>query len=377
MLPLFLIFFGIYAAMNAYLFWKVFFVFPQLGHLRYVLGAFLALMVAGPVLGHYLEKWHTLLTARIFSYVVYSWAVIILWFAVLMFAVDVWNLGVRLAVLGWPAARAAFLPGRLYLPSIGVMVGALLVMGLYEAQNVTVHRLNIQVPNLTGDRPIKMMQISDLHMGEHMNPARMDRIIELIRQEKPDVLISTGDLVDTSLENLRREAGLFADIHPPLGKFAVLGNHEFYNGLDKSLAFHEAAGFRMLRAQSVTLDGRIRLAGVDDPAGRWRGGQSFTDESAALATAGPDLPTVLLKHQPRVDEKSLGHFVLQLSGHTHGGQVLPFHLVTRTVYRFYRGLYDLPGGAHLYVSPGAGTWGPPIRLAAQPEVTLITLSRKG
>jgi predicted MPP superfamily phosphohydrolase len=111
------------------------------------------------------------------------------------------------------------------------------------------------------------------------------------------------------------------------------------------------------------------------------------DESAALAEAKPSEYTILLKHQPRVDEESAKRFNLQLSGHTHGGQLFPFHLLTRLIYQRYRGLYDLggessnggssPNGPFLYVNLGAGTWGPPIRLFAQPEVVVITLSGPG
>ena len=99
----------------------------------------------------------------------------------------------------------------------------------------------------------------------------------------------------------------------------------------------------------------------------------LTDEQAILP-AEKTAPTILLKHHPTVRESSLGRFDLQLSGHTHGGQLLPWHLVTRLAYRHYRGWYDLPGGAALYATTGSGTWGPPVRLMARPEVALITLT---
>ncbi len=253
MAGLFLIFMGSYAVLNVYLFAKVYCVYPQLGRLRIALAIFQVVMVAGPVLGHYLEKWHSLSTARAFSSVVYCWAVVIFWFTLLMAAGDIWNAGVRLSGMHWPAAKAALLPGALALPVIGGIIAVLLCYGLYEAQSIRVTHLDFTTPALAKGQSIRLVQVTDLHLGEHMNPHRFERIVELIRQQRPDVIISNGDLVDTSLENLRPQAALLASLEAPLGKFAVLGNHEYYNGLARSLAFHDACGFKLLRGQSTML----------------------------------------------------------------------------------------------------------------------------
>ncbi len=180
-------------------------------------------------------------------------------------------------------------------------------------------------------------------------------------------------------------AGMLADVQAPLGKFAVLGNHEFYAGLSQSLAFHAAAGFTMLRQEHVAVTPQLILAGVDDPAGTHLSGSQEPDESNALpalerrsatqaaAAADPRPFVILLKHRPDVHPSSLGRFDLQLSGHTHGGQIFPFHIVHRLIYKYHPGLTDLGGGSKLYLSRGAGTWGPPMRLFAPPEVTIIKL----
>ncbi|MFA6133889.1 MAG: metallophosphoesterase [Phycisphaerae bacterium] len=369
-----LIFLTLYGAMNSYLFWKVFCVYPQLGYWRIAIAAFLLVMVAGPFIAHYLEKGHWLSLAKVAGFVCYSWMAVAFWFLVLMAAVDVWNLALRGAAGPFPAARLLLVPGKVYLPAIAAIIATLLTCGLLGAQDIQVRRLTIAVPGLPAGRPIRLMQISDLHLGEYMNARRFDRIIGLVQRESPDVLISTGDMVDTSPANLQWEADAFAAITPPMGKFAILGNHEFYTGLPASLAFHEAAGFQVLRQQSVVLDGRVRLAGVDDPAGKRTGQDCFPDEAAALAPGAAPTPTLLLKHQPRLDARSLGRFVIQLSGHTHGGQVFPFQVISRRIYPYYRGLYDLSDGSSLYVNIGAGTWGPPIRLGAPAEVTVFTLT---
>ena len=126
-------------------------------------------------------------------------------------------------------------------------------------------------------------------------------------------------------------------------------------------------------------DSPLLLVGVDDTAGRNFDGPAYYDEDKVLPSRDPApgakrQTVIFLKHQPRILLESLGRFDLQISGHTHGGQIFPFLLVTKFVYGYYRGLYDLGQGSRLYVCKGAGTWGPPIRLFAQPEVTLIILT---
>jgi predicted MPP superfamily phosphohydrolase len=168
----------------------------------------------------------------------------------------------------------------------------------------------------------------------------------------------------------------------PLGKFAIFGNHEFYQGSEASEAFHKLCGFDLLRQRNVAIGKELLIVGVDDTAGFHFHGPVFSDEDKVLPPLKPGAPdesrpvVLFLKHQPRVLDTSLGRFDLQLSGHTHGGQIFPFNLIIREIYGRYRGLYDLGQGSKLYVCKGAGTWGPPIRLFAQPEVALIVLTTK-
>jgi hypothetical protein len=141
--------------------------------------------------------------------------------------------------------------------------------------------------------------------------------------------------------------------------------------------FTEKAGFRILRGEGVTIDGIINVAGVDDiVAGRY-GNNIYTQEKTALSGMPPQLFTVLLKHRPVVDVASAKIFDLQLSGHTHNGQLFPFTYLTRIAFPMYAGLHRLEGNSILYVSPGTGTWGPPIRFLSPPEVTVIEVVRKG
>jgi len=365
---------SVYTAMNAYLLWRVCAALPRLGWGRWVLAGFGILMVASPVVARLLERhWPGRITDALAD-IAFLWLVVVFWFCVLMLAADGWNLLVRLAALGAPQARAVLLPLRPVLVVVAGIIVAALCWGLAEARSLRLEHVTVEVPAWDADaEPIRIVQISDVHLSGRTDLEAVERIARLIRQADPDVLVSTGDLADSSLDKINHLAEPLAAIRPPLGKFAVLGNHEFYLGLDESLKLHEAAGFEVLRGRAVTLAGRLTLAGVDDPAGRWRGTEAFTDEVAALGAPHGNPVTVLLKHQPTVTPAMLGACRLQLSGHTHGGQIFPFRFVVGLIYRHDVGLYRLGKGSRLYVSRGTGTWGPPIRLLAPPEVTVITL----
>ena len=369
-----LLFVGIYGAFHLYLLRKI-----QLaaGSARWILipaALWCALMVAAPILVVMLERRALLGPAKILAWVGHTWIALIFWFCALGLVLEAWNLGVRIAAMAKPAAADWMLRPRPVLATLSGIVLALGVWAVFEAWNVRLVEVRLPTSRLpSGSEPIRIAQITDLHLSFTVGQRRLRRVVEIIRSADPDILVSTGDFTDLSLENSKGLAELLAEVETPLGKFAVMGNHEFYRGLENSRAFHETAGFRVLREDSVLVGGRLRMAGVDDPAGIRTGDDCYTNEDAALPKAADREYTVLLKHQPRVTQKSVGRFDLQLSGHIHGGQLFPFQWVVRLRYPFGPGLHQLGEGSALYVSRGTGTWGPPMRLFAPPEVTLVIL----
>jgi hypothetical protein len=185
-------------------------------------------------------------------------------------------------------------------------------------------------------------------------------------------LVSTGDLVDGRMPSTELIATKLHALKAPLGKFAVTGNHEFYMGLQNSERFIEKAGFQLLRNRSVNAGKHLSITGIDDPTGAAAIGPSETE---LLAANAPTRFSLLLKHRPALAHANQTRFDLQLSGHTHKGQIFPFNLLIALRYPIHCGLHQLkgPNPAHLYVSRGTGTWGPPIRLLAPPEITVIDL----
>ena len=374
MLIFLLIYFGIYGSMHAYFFWKTVQALQPQGWWLALLTGFLLLMLNGPILVRVLERNDQILGATAMAWVSYTWMAILLWFLSLGILRDLWNTVVRAASLITQESYRLILPPKPAYIVIIVLIAAATVLGFFEARDLKTERITIKTQLLPpGSKPVKVAQISDVHLGIIEGQKRIDQIASIIFDEKPDLLLCTGDFMDGAIPHLNHMSTYFAAINPPLGKFAVTGNHEFYAGLKESLAFLKDAGFTVLRGKAVTT-GPVRVAGVDFPAERQTSQLSYTDEGAAL-DMGDDagLFTILLKHQPFIEESSLGRFQLQLSGHTHKGQIFPFNYPVKLRYRYLAGLYDLGMGSRIYTSRGTGTWGPPLRLLAPPEVTIFTI----
>jgi len=285
-------------------------------------------------------------------------------------------LGLRRAVSGVPLGalwRLMPAPWDLGL-ALGVSVLAV-AWGLGEASRGRVVRYVVGSDRLPPGTSIRVVQISDLHLGMVNDRAFVARLCETLRGLEPHLLVSTGDLLDGPPEGLRDLAEALASVPHPLGAYAVLGNHEHYAGLEEAMEFHRACGMRILRDQWVPV-GPLRIVGVDDPG--YLSGPGRSREEAELWGSVPEdgVFTLALKHRPTVHRCSAGRFQLMLCGHVHGGQIFPFTLLALSAYRHSKGLKRLKGpfeGSLVYVSAGTGTWGAPVRLMAPPEVTVFQL----
>jgi hypothetical protein len=261
-----------------------------------------------------------------------------------------------------------------FLLSVAI-ASAICVYGFFEARDIRCERVTIATSKIPERMsPLRIVQISDVHLGLVVGKDRLARIIDRVREANPDILVSTGDLVDGQMNDMNGVAGMLKAVTPQYGKFAITGNHEFYAGLGQALAFTREAGFTVLRGEVVVVKDAIAIVGVDDPAGPGYG-LSSAGEKAILSAAPQGKFILFLKHRPVVDASSARLFDLQLSGHLHDGQIFPFRLVVRLFYPFVAGYYAFPPHAALYVNRGSGTWGPPIRFLSPPEVTVIDLVR--
>jgi predicted MPP superfamily phosphohydrolase len=247
--------------------------------------------------------------------------------------------------------------------------------GAVEAYRIRVETLTMYSSRLpaTSSR-IRIVQISDVHLGPMLYPRRLTPIIAAIEQAQPDILVCSGDLIDGPLMSPSLTAAAFSKLTAPLGKYAVTGNHEFYCGIDRASEFIRDAGFTLLRNRTVTAGNQVAITGIDDPTG---GRDTDQPTEAQLAAGMPkNRFSLLLKHRPLIDPATKGVFDLQLSGHTHQGQIFPFGLLIRLFYPLDHGWHRVGDHGGLYTSRGTGTWGPPIRILAPPEITVIDILPK-
>jgi len=263
--------------------------------------------------------------------------------------------------------------------SAGVVGGAVavLVAGSWRARRPAVVRVEVPIQNLPADLDgFRIVQLSDLHVGPTLKRDFVERVVTATNGLQPDLIALTGDVADGLPTVVRDEVAPLARLVAPYGKFFVTGNHEYYWDPQGWVGEVERLGFSpLINAHRLVRrgGGRLLVAGVTDRSASHRVRGHASDPVAALAGAPDSDVKLLLAHQPKsaFAARAAG-FDLQLSGHTHGGQYFPFNLLVRLFQPFVAGLHRLEE-MWLYVSRGTGYWGPPLRLGAPSEITLIQL----
>jgi predicted MPP superfamily phosphohydrolase len=370
-----LTFFILYAGVHVYAFLKARAALSFGAGTTIFLMVFMTAMIAAPFVVRLSERAGLESFARVAAYIGYTWIGVLFLFFSYSLAFDALRLISRTIGVLFRKDLSAFSLSAGYSFSLPLVLSLITsAYGSFEARDVRTERLTIKTSKIPPEAGrLKIVQISDVHLGLIVREGRLRKIIEVVRKEDPDILVSTGDLVDGEICNLNGLSDLIKEIKPRYGKFAITGNHEFYAGLDQAECFTKNAGFTLLREEGLTVADLINIAGVDDPAKRRYGLDKDITEKELLSSLPRDKFTLLLKHRPRIDKEAVGLFDLQLSGHAHKGQIFPFSLLTWLVYPVHAGVAELPGDSRLYVSRGSGTWGPPIRFLAPPEVTAVDL----
>jgi len=365
-----LTFLALYGGINFYFFSRAQSVLHFAGLYQGLFLVFIILMIIAPILLRVFEAVHWEQAARVSAYIGYVWMAFVFLFFFFSISLELIRVIHKLMV---PSAGTITLKAVTFGLSV-LAAAALTVYGYADARHIRVKHLEIATDKLMSpEGKLRIVQISDVHVGIIIGEKRLTPLLNKIREANPDILICSGDLLDGELDNVMQSARLFAALSPRYGKIAVLGNHEYYAGLDRSLEFIQASGFELLRDDMVKTAG-ITIFGADDVTGLRFGGSKKRGGFKKALAEKRDGFTLLLKHQPQIDPDA--NFDLMLSGHTHGGQLLPFRLIVRLFFPRDYGAYPLGDNKLLYVSRGTGTWGPPVRVFAAPEMTVIDLIGK-
>jgi len=276
---------------------------------------------------------------------------------------------------GWPLA-AWRAQSALAVPALALLVT---LVGFYNARRrACVVGVDVPIDNLPASlHGFTIAQISDIHVGPTIKRGYVEAIVDAVNALQPDLIAVTGDLVDGSVARLAAHTRPLGKLAARHGAYVVTGNHEYYSGADAWVAEFERIGLRVLLNEHVVVDHngeRLVVAGVTDYSAAAYDAAHRSDPHAALAGAPAEAAVkLLLAHQPRsAPAAARAGYTLQLSGHTHGGQFLPWNFFVRFQQPFTAGLHRL-AGLWVYTSRGTGYWGPPKRLGAPSEITRLRL----
>lgn len=368
MLSFLITFILIYSSMHVVFVLRVWPLFPQSVFLRRLLVLILLGLIFAPLLTHWLDHAGFHLPAKVLAWVSFTWMGVL--FVAFCLGV-VFYLGDGLVAL----FRKTF-PGKIVTTFSPVfrswlwvaLTAALVAIGTWQAQQIRVQEIRVTSPKVRAwDQGLTLVQISDLHLGLLAGKKRVQAVFKLLEDIDPDILVCTGDLIDSNPEGQTELLHRLGKLPASVGKLAVTGNHEMYVGLDAARNYLRRAGFIVLDGRMWHRDG-IALAGV----GYSRNQDCNAERKVVEGFKAKDF-NVLLKHSPRVCPDSSGAFDLQLSGHTHKGQIFPFSLLVKAIYPYLAGMYSLSRDSAIYVNPGTGTWGPQMRLLTRPEITVFSV----
>lgn len=227
------------------------------------------------------------------------------------------------------------------------------------------------------NKPIKAAVLSDVHIGGLMEHSKIQQIVEMTNALEANVIFITGDLVDARLQNVESVVDLLKNLSAKDGVFYVLGNHEYFHDVYNILDKLKSLGFKILINENYVLNGVVNIAGMADFMG-WRVGYLEPDFEQTFAHIDTTLPTILLNHQPKAVyflEDFYNKVDIVVSGHTHGGQIFPFSLAMLLQQPYISGLhtFDNEHKTKVYVSQGAGFWGPPMHVGSEREISVLNL----
>ena len=370
---MFIIIFILYLLTNFYVFYHIWVAMPpniigRIGLVSFAVIAVLSFFLSF-LLGDVMPVWLASALYKLGT----AWFFIMLYFLMVMLAKDL--LGLTNRFLHFMPADAIKTYTRENWVGLGLMIGfiaLLMFCGYLKYQWKVRVELPIQTYKTMNDsidfKPLRIVAISDLHLGYGIGEKEFEGWVETINKEKPDIVLIAGDIIDNSLRPLNegKFAEIFRKIEAPKGVYACLGNHEYISGLKGSLDFMNKAGVHLLKDAVAEVDSSFYIIGRDD-----RSNPERKSLDALVKNLDTSKPIFMLDHQPYNLEESEAYGIdLQISGHTHQGQIWPISMITGKLYEKDHGFLK-KGNTNIYVSSGIGIWGGKFRIGTQSEYVVI------
>ncbi|MBI4810141.1 MAG: metallophosphoesterase [Ignavibacteriales bacterium] len=373
----FTVFFAVYGLINYYILVRSLQSFSLNSNIRpyyIVLFIFVALSF---LIGRILENYWLTPLSKTFVWVGAFWLAAMLYFFLGILLLDIIRFINHLFPFFPKIITSEYIRVKAY-TGIGfsIVVFVLLIFGHLNAISPKIEDIQIKVAKKSrGMKSINIVVASDIHLGSIIGKKRFDKIVSAINSLKPDIVLLPGDIVDEDLAPVIKEnlGESLRSIESRYGVYAVTGNHEYIGGVEDACSYLKENGVKVLRDQCIFVNNTLYLIGREDRSiNRFtaNGRESLND---LMNNVDKQLPIVLMDHQPfQLEEAKDAGIDLQLSGHTHHGQLWPLNYITNAVYENSWG-YRNNSTVHYYISSGVGTWGPPIRIGNHPEIVRISL----
>ncbi|MGD9899619.1 MAG: metallophosphoesterase [Calditrichaceae bacterium] len=371
---------AIYGSVNFYIFVRGWEALSQFSSAKIYFSIFFWFIAASFIAGRVLEKYGFSVVANFMIHLGSYWLAMMLYLFLILVLIDL----IRLINHFIP-----FFPGYIYenynlfkqITALSVIMVVIIItwVGHINATNPGIRTLEIGIDKrVENTKKLNIVVASDIHLGTMIGRSEIDNIVAIINKLEPDIVLLPGDIVDEDMGPVIRQnlGEALNNIRARYGVFAVTGNHEYIGGVEPAFQYLSAHKINVLRDSVAQVNGDIYIVGREDiSVNRIRGKKRYSLEKL-LENVNKTYPVILLDHQPfNLNEAADNGIDLQVSGHTHHGQLWPFNYITSRVYEISHG-YKKSKNTHFYISSGVGTWGPPVRIGNRPEIVNIILSFK-
>lgn len=375
MIIFFITFFTVYTLLNYYVFIRAFHLLPNNWIIKSSFIFLFILLAYGYVISKSLYNYLSVTVYDIWLTVGAIWFAMLVYFVLIIFTIDLILLLNKFF---------KFLPGILFqfkskiiiASSVFAIVSLIVFLGNLNKRDIITTTLEISVPKHKGKlENLNIVLTSDIHLSPIDGEKLLPKLVNKINALNPDIILFAGDIVDDKAEILEAQGigKSFLKLKSKYGLFTINGNHEFINGINSSVRYAQKLGMTVLRDTSVLIDESFYLIGREDST-KFRFEGVHRKSLASIVEGLDSLPKILLDHTPfNLSEAVQNNIDLQLSGHTHHGQIWPANIITSLIYEISWG-YKKKNNTHFYVTSGAGTWGPPVRTGSKSEIVNIKIN---
>ncbi len=377
-----IIFFGIvfsvYGIVNYYIFRRVVSIIPD--HYKTIFTIVFVFVVLSYIIGRFLENYWVWYVSDFLVWVGSFWIAIMFYSLLLLIIIDV----IRIINHFLPVIPGALTSNpdklrRVLALIVSVLVLIIVAGGFFNSRLVAIKKYTINLNKKAGDlKSLNIVMASDLHLGTINGKNFTYRIVDKINKQNPDIILLAGDIIDEDIKPVLRDnvGEALLELKAKYGVFGITGNHEYIGGVKDAVDYLTDHNIRMLIDSYIKIDSSFYLVGRADRDSRRFADYTRKPLEEIIEGADKSLPLILMDHQPfQLSDARNNGIDLQLSGHTHNGQLWPINYIVQKIYELAWG-YRLIGGTHYFVSSGVGTWGPPIRTGSRPEIIKITLNFK-